>query len=202
LTVSFARMGREGPGMQSLLAAGVALANATMYVRLWLIVYVLNAEIGRQLVVPLACMTMAGFVATWLLWRSREEEGRPGATALSNPFQLGMAIKFAVLLALVMVASKLLQSWGGSAGLYILSAAAGLADVDAVALSMAQMGGQSVALTVAATAIIIAAFVNTGVKAALVAGLCGGLMARRTVYAMAAMVMAGAAGVSLRWLGI
>ena len=202
LTVSFARMGRESPGMQSLLAAGVALANATMYVRLWLIVYVLNPGIGERLAVPLGCMTVAGLVATWLLWRSREEEGRPGAMALSNPFELGMAIKFAALLALVMVASKLLQSWGGSAGLYLLSAGAGLADVDAVALSMAQMGGKSVALTVAATAITIAAFVNTGVKAALVSGLCGGLMARRIAYAMLAMVTAGAAGLSVRWLGV
>lgn len=202
LTVSFARMGRESPGMQPLLSAGIALANTTMYVRLWLIVFVLNRGIGEQLLVPLGCMAVAGLVATWMLWRAREEEGKPGATALSNPFELGMAIKFAILLSLVLLASKLLQSWGGSAGLYLLSALAGLADVDAVALSMAQMGGKSVALTVAATAITIAAFVNTGVKAALVWGLCGGLMARRIVLAMTGMVVAGGAGLSLRWLGV
>jgi uncharacterized membrane protein (DUF4010 family) len=202
LTVSFARMGREGPGMQPLLAAGVALANTTMYARLWLIVFVLNQHMGEMLALPLGCMAAAGLVCTWLLWRAREEEGKPGAMALSNPFELGMAIKFAALLALVMLASKLLQAWGGSAGLYLLSAGAGLADVDAVALSMVQMGGKSVALTVAATAVTIAAFVNTGVKAALVAALCGGLMARRIALAMLAMIVAGAAGLSVRWLGV
>jgi uncharacterized membrane protein (DUF4010 family) len=113
-----------------------------------------------------------------------------------------MAIKFATLLALVMLASKLLQSWAGSTGLYLLAAGAGLADVDAVALSMAQMGGKSVALGVAATAITIAAFVNTGVKVALVTGLCGGLMARRIALSMGVMVLAGAAGLSVRWLGV
>lgn len=202
LTVSFARMGRESPGMQPLLAAGVALANTTMYVRLWLIVFVLNRGIGERLALPLGCMAMAGLIATWVLWRAREEEGRPGAMTLSNPFELGMAIKFAALLALVMVASKLLQSWGGSAGLYLLSAGAGLADVDAVALSMAQMGGKSVALTVAATAVTIAAFVNTGVKAALVFGLCGGLMARRIAVSMMGMVLAGTAALIMRWVGV
>lgn len=202
LTVSFARMGRESPGMQPLLAAGIALANTTMYVRLWAIVFVLNRGIGERLMLPLGCMALAGLLATWMLWRAREEEGKPGATTLSNPFELGMAIKFATLLALVMVASKLLQSWGGSAGLYLLSAVAGLADVDAVALSMAQMGGKSVALTVAATAVTIAAFVNTGVKAALVTGLCGGLMARRIAYSMVGMVLAGSAGLAVRWLGV
>ncbi|MCR6630733.1 MAG: DUF4010 domain-containing protein [Magnetospirillum sp.] len=202
LTVSFSRMGREGPGMQPQLAAGIALANATMLLRLWFILFLLNHRIGEQLVLPLGCMAVAGGICTVVLWRAREEEGKPGAMVLSNPFELGMAIKFAALLALVMVASKLLQMWGGPAGLYLLAAGAGLADVDAVALSMAQMGGKSVALTVAATAVTIAAFVNTGVKAALVAGLCGGLMARRIAVAMAVMVLAGAAGLTARWLGV
>lgn len=202
LTVSFARMGRESSGMQPQLAAGVALANATMLVRLWLIVFVLNSGMGEKLMLPLGCMAGAGFVATWVLWRSREEEGKPGTMTLTNPFELGMAIKFAILLTLVMLASKAIQTWGGAAGLYLLSAGAGLADVDAMALSMVQMGGKSVALTVAATAVTIAAFVNTGVKAALVWGLCGGPMARRVAVSMVAMVAAGAAGLSLRWLGV
>jgi len=202
LTVSFARMGRQTPGMQPLLAAGVMVANATMYARLWLIVFVLNQPMGLRLALPLGLMAVAGLVATWFLWRARAEEGKPGATAMSNPFELGMAIKFAALLAIVIVASKLLQSWGGSAGLYLLAAGAGLADVDAVALSMSQMGGKSVALTVAVTSVIIAAFVNTGVKVALVAGLCGGLMARRIAIAMASVIIVGAAGLAMRWVGV
>ncbi|MBX9635650.1 MAG: DUF4010 domain-containing protein, partial [Magnetospirillum sp.] len=201
LTVSFARMGRANPGMQPLLAAGVAVANATMYARLWLIVFVLNRPMGVGLALPLGCMCLAGLVATWILWRARDEEGKPGATGLANPFELGMAIKFAALLALVILASKLLQSWGGSAGLYLLAAGAGLADVDAVALSMSQMGGKGVALTVATTAVTIAAFVNTGVKAALVAGLCGGLMAQRMAFAMSGVILAGLAGLAVGWMG-
>jgi len=163
---------------------------------------VLNRGIGERLALPLGAMAVAGLLATWLLWRSREEEGKPGAMGLSNPFEMGMAIKFALLLTAVLLASKLLQSWGGSAGLYLLAAGAGLADVDAIALSMAQMGGKSVGLTVAATAVTIAAFVNTGVKAALVTGLCGGLMARRIALAMAGMILAGMAGLAVRWLGV
>lgn len=202
LTVSFARMGRTSPGMQPLLAAGVAVANATMYARLWLIVFVLNSDMGARLALPLGAMAVAGLVAAWLLWRARAEEGKPGATALSNPFELGMAIKFALLLTLVIVASKLLQNWGGSAGLYLLAAAAGLADVDAVALSMSQMGGKGVALTVAVTAVTIAAFVNTGVKAVLVATLCGGVMARRTLYAVCGVILVGSGALAARWLGV
>lgn len=194
LTVSFARMGKTSPAMQPVLAAGIVVANTTMYVRLWAIVFLLNQPIGLRLAVPLGAMAAAGLVGSWVLWRAREDESKPGATALSNPFELGMAMKFAVLLAVVMLASQVLQGWAGSAGLYLLSAVAGLADVDAVALSMVQMGGREVALTVAATAITIAAFVNTGVKVALVGGLCGGMMVRRIVWAMAAVIAAGLVG--------
>ncbi|HSV29971.1 MAG TPA: DUF4010 domain-containing protein, partial [Candidatus Omnitrophota bacterium] len=132
---------------------------------------------------------------------ARDEGGKPGATALANPFELGMAMKFAALLAVVILASKLLQKWVGSAGLYLLSAFAGLADVDAIALSMAQMGGRDVALSVAATSITIAAFVNTGVKVGLVGMLCGGEMTRRTAYVMAGVIAAGAAGLAARLMG-
>ncbi len=202
LTVSFARMGKINTAMQPELAAGVAVANTTMYARLWLIVFLLNRPMGVQLLLPLGAMAAAGAAAAWLLWRARSEDGKPGTTTLSNPFELGMAIKFALLLAVVIVLSKLIQAWGGDAGLYLLAAAAGLADVDAVALSMVEMGGNSVDLTVAATAVTIAAFVNTGVKAALVGGLCGGLMARRIVYAVSGVIAAGGLALAARWLGV
>lgn len=200
LTVSFARMGRNSPPMQAVLAAGVVVANTTMYVRLWVIVLVLNQPIGWRLAVPLGAMALAGLVGSWVLWRAREDETKPGTTTLSNPFELGMAVKFAILLAVVMLASQMLQSWAGSAGLYLLSALAGLADVDAIALSMVQMGGREVALTVAATSITIAAFVNTGVKVALVGGLCGGIMVRRVAWVMAAVIAAGALGLGAQRL--
>jgi uncharacterized membrane protein (DUF4010 family) len=194
LTVSFARMGKEGPGMQPLLAAGVVVANATMYGRLWAIVTILNPKLGRGLLPLLGSMAVAGLLGAWLLWRRRDEEGRPGAMALTNPFEMGMAIKFAALLAVVIVSSKMLQAWVGHTGLYLLAAVAGLADVDAIALSMSQMGGRDVPLAVAAAAVAIAAFVNTLVKAAIVAGICGGTMAR-LVAAVTALVAAAGAGV-------
>jgi uncharacterized membrane protein (DUF4010 family) len=191
LTVSFARMGRADPGMQPLLAAGVALANTTMYVRLWAIVMILNADVGSRLAVTLGAMALAGLAGTFLLWRHRVDEGKPGAMALANPFELGMAMKFAVLLTTVLLASKVLQGWAGQAGLYLLAGVAGLADVDAIAISMARIGGNSAPVAVAAGAITIAAFVNTAVKAALVGVLCGGVMARRIALLVAVLVAVG-----------
>ena len=201
LTVSFARMGRESPTMQPQLAAGIVVANSTMYARLWLLVLVFNREVAWQLLPPLASMLAAGMIAVMLLWRSSSSKEAPGETRLSNPFELGMAIKFAVLLTLVTVASKLMHAYVGAAGLYGLAAVAGLADVDAMALSMARMnGGGEVTVGVAAIAITITVFVNTGVKAALVSGLCGGRMARQITAVVVGMILAGGAGLAVQWL--
>jgi uncharacterized membrane protein (DUF4010 family) len=191
LTLSFARMGRDDRSMHKVLAAGVAVANATMFLRLWVIILAVDRPMAMAELPPLAAMMAAGLIMTALLWRDHADAGKPGATGLTNPFELGVAIKFAILLAAVVIASRLLQSWAGSTGLYVLGAVAGLADVDAISLSMAEMAGHSVTLPVAAMTSLIAVFVNTAVHAAMVVVLCGGTMARRVILAIGTMIMAG-----------
>ena len=201
LTLSFARMGKTLPAMHKVLAAGVAVANTTMFVRLWIIVLAVDRPMAMAELPALAAMCVVGLVMTALLWRGHDRDSKPGSTGIANPFELGMAIKFALLLAVVTVASRLLQSWAGNTGLYLLGAVAGLADVDAISLSMAEMAGHGVTLSVAATTSLIAVFVNTAVHAAMVIALCGGSMARRATLGLGAMIAAGAlvVGIHLLW---
>jgi len=58
-----------------------------------------------------------------------------------------------------------LTEWFGDAGVYGLAAASGVADVDAINLSLAGMSREDLALPVAAVGILIAAGVNSLVKA-------------------------------------
>jgi uncharacterized membrane protein (DUF4010 family) len=55
----------------------------------------------------------------------------------------------------------------GNAGLFLLAAVSAIADVDALTLSMARLAGRQVASGDAATAILIAASMNTASKAAM-----------------------------------
>jgi uncharacterized membrane protein (DUF4010 family) len=87
---------------------------------------------------------------------------------LRNPLDLASAVQFGLLLAAVMFLSRGLTESMGESGLYLLSAAAGLADVDAITLSAAAMSTQGQAsITAALTAVLLAAAVNTVTKAAL-----------------------------------
>ncbi len=192
LTISFARLGKTEHEMQPALAAGIALANATMYARLWVIVALLNADLARHLAPTMGAMALTGLAVTYGLWRMRTVDTRDCAARLTNPFELGMAIKFAALLAGVIVAAKLMEHYAGSTGLYALAGVAGLADVDAISLSMTELAKHgATGPRIAATVISIAVFVNTGVKAVWAGGLCGGTLARRTTLMAAAVIAAG-----------
>ena len=97
-----------------------------------------------------------------------------------NPFLLPEVLKFGAMLAAVMLAAGIAQSiWGGS-GLLAVAAISGLADVDALTLSVANMGP--------ATA--------TGVVAVLTA--IGVNSVAKSIYAWAA----GGAAIGLMLLGI
>jgi uncharacterized membrane protein (DUF4010 family) len=71
-----------------------------------------------------------------------------------------------------------MESWFGHGGIYTLSALSGVADVDAVSLSLAQSTKGSLPLSVGRTGILIAAMVNTVVKAVLATAIGGWHLAK------------------------
>jgi uncharacterized membrane protein (DUF4010 family) len=82
---------------------------------------------------------------------------------------------------LVTIVAKAAQTYLGAAGLYLAGALAGLTDVDAISLSMANLAAANPeSLVVAARAIIIAVLANTLVKAGM-AVFMGAPALRRTI---------------------
>ena len=90
-----------------------------------------------------------------------------------NPFDVGSALRFAILIGIILMISTLVARHYGSEALMSVSAIAGLADVDAITLSLARMQEPLVDLKLAADGVLIAALTNTVMKAGL-AGLAGG----------------------------
>src|SRR5262249_57164739 len=104
-----------------------------------------------------ACSALCG--------RSRLAAGTASVSAGENPFELRQAIEFGLLFGVVTFVAKAAQVYLGKAGLYLAGALAGLTDVDAITLSMANLGAADLAsVGPAATTIVIAAVANTLVK--------------------------------------
>ena len=198
VTLSFARESAGRRRAPEILAGGILLAWAIMFGRVVVEVFVVNAALLGHVLPPFLAMGLAaaGFAA-WLIKRGGREADRGGENVpLRNPFSLTAAIKFAAFFAVVLVVVKLAQQYFPSTGLYVVAALAGLSDVDAITLSMAEQA-KSGDPTIPVAAIVIAVMSNTLVKAGMVATLGSRALRRPILMATAAIVIAGTA---VMWL--
>ena len=190
-TLSFARMGRSAPRLSGLLAAGITVSAATMFPRMLVEATVVNRDLVPALLPAAGAMGLIGFAGGWLLWARTSTQEADGETHLQNPFELVPALQFGALLAIVMVLAEGAEAWLGDAGIYLLAAASGLTDVDAITLSLARMADGELADAVAVRGMIIAAMVNTVVKAGLATAIGGRALAVPVLIAFGAMLAGG-----------
>jgi uncharacterized membrane protein (DUF4010 family) len=149
------------------LFSGVTLvASGVMYLRLAGLVSLFNRSLIGALGAPFAVLAVAGIGAGWL-W-SRLPDTKMGEVDREyqpkNPLELGAALFFAVLFLGILIATHLVVTYLGKAGVYGLAALMGVTDVDPFIMGMTQAGGKSTPLAVAAAAILIAAASNNLVK--------------------------------------
>ena len=164
VTLNLSKLSKQQPGMENVLAAGILTACATMFARTLLLTSVINPDLSRALLPALLVMTFFTYFVAFLLWKNRREFQGIDEITLENPFQLVMAMKFGAFLVIILLLSKILKVYFGDMGTYFLAATAGLADVDPITLSMAQMSKDGLEVSVAAKAILIAVSVNSGIK--------------------------------------
>jgi uncharacterized membrane protein (DUF4010 family) len=202
VSLSFARQSRSDPtaSVADALAAGILASWAVMFVRVIIAVALVNRALlptlarGFGAIALVATLLAAVFYVRGL--RRTGVSSRGDALAVKNPFSLGSAMQFALLFALVLVLVKLTQNYAPASGLYVVAGLAGLTDVDAITLSLAQSAGNGVAHEVATRAIAIAALSNTVVKCSMVVVLGRGPLRSRVALATAVLV-ASAVGVML-----
>lgn len=200
VTVTLSRLAREHPTRRTHLVAGVLLSGATMMARVLAVVALFNAALLPKLVAPigLAAATLVAAGAVFLLRRDNEDRlTDSGALQLVNPFELATVLKLGALLTVVTVAAKLLTTTAGAAGAYALAAVSGLADVDAVTLSMARLGAGQLDPSTAARAILLVVLVNTLAKATLGWVTGGASVGRLLAGVSLAAVVSGVAGFAL-----
>ncbi len=165
--LSFARLSRRNEGADALLAAGAVAASATMFLRVMVILAIVAPALLVPLAPPFAAATALSYAGVlWLSRRGARETPLPDLR-MPNPFEFGVALQFGLLLAAILVLARALPAWLGAPGLYLLGAVSGLADVDAITLSMARGTIGADAGVVAGNVIVVAALANTATKIAL-----------------------------------
>jgi len=132
------------------------------------------------------------------LWRISKQQARGEVKPGSNPFELSEAIKFGLLFGVVVLAARAAQVYFGDAGVYLASAIAGLTDVDAITLAMADLARLDPAsLPLGARAVVIAVLANTLTKSAMVLVLGSSELRRVMLPVTLGLLATGAVGL---WL--
>ncbi len=170
VTLSVAERSRDSKGLDRPFALAVLLAWAIMYVRVIVEVGVVHPPLLAYVWAPVLGVFAASLAYCAYLYVVQPTEEHDEPQTVRNPFRLAPAITFGVLYAVILVLSNGAQSFFGDAGVYLSSLVAGLADVDAITLSMARLNESGDVQSETATrAIIIAAAANTVLKGGIVA---------------------------------
>lgn len=192
VTLGFAQRSRTEPALAPVLALAILLAWTVMFFRVVIEVGVVNLSLAQDLTLGMILMGVVSLGISFFLWRRGRSLERAEVESGHNPFELGDAIKFGALFAVVIFVASAAQAYFGNAGLYLAGALAGLTDVDAIALSMANLALEDPGNAgPAARTVVIAVISNTMVKCGMAIWLGAPSMRRTMIPITAALAASG-----------
>lgn len=198
VTLTFSGRAKESPGLVPACAVAIVLAGSTMFPRLAVELAAVSPALALRAAWPLGAAAVGGlgagaFLYTRLSKASRERAGSAEKPlALKNPFTLSKALQFAALFTAVLLVSAAASAWFAEAGVLVSALVTGLADADAISLSVARMHARgALSDEVAVLAVGLAAASNTASKVAIAAALGGRRLALRLAAAFAVALSAG-----------
>ncbi len=163
VTYSFARRSKEISDAGGKLSIGIILASTVMYLRVFIVLLIINISLIDYLWLPLLVFALSGVIVSLFLSKKFVNHS-DSSLKMKNPFELKSALLFGLIFAIIILVAKAAQMYLGSGGTFAASALAGITSVDAITISIAKLTSQNITENVAIPAIIIALISNTIVK--------------------------------------
>lgn len=155
---SIAPKSKETKGSINPLVFAVVIASATMFFRILIEVAAVNHLLLPKLILPMGIMGVVGFVISLIIWK----KSRISDTEISfkSPFTLLPGLMFGVFFVAILFLTKIANLYFGDTGAYFASIISGIANVDAITISMAKFAGKEISYNSAAIAVTLAATTN------------------------------------------
>lgn len=201
-TLTLARRARAEPALTDAAATGTLAACGMMFLRITVIVFTLQPSLGRPLGAPMltAGAAMLG-LAAWQRMRGTSGAVVPEGDPIA-PFSLSTALGFGAFLGLMAVLTQASEAWLGDPGLYALATLSGLADVDAIIITVMKMQATgSLEVTTTVIAVGLATVANMVAKACIAAVIGGLPLGGRVAAGYGLSIAAGSAAAALMTLG-
>lgn len=194
-TLVFSRHARTTTSLTPLALVVILTASLVVQLRLAAIAAIVEPALLPTLLPILGGGLAAGALFVAVAWlRLPRREPLP-ELALRNPTELGTAVGFGLLYAVVLFLAAALSHRAGSTGLYAVAAVSGLTDVDAITLSGLRLFAQQKLLAhEVGTAVLLAVVANLVFKFGVVVTVAGPALARRVVFGFGAVALGSAAG--------
>lgn len=159
----YAARSKESPELSKEYAAGIIIASAIMFPRLAVLAYIFNSAILSYIAIPFTILTLICLISAILFIRKNTEVSKT-AINLGNPLNIWNALGFGAIYLAILFAVFYGNQFFGESGLYFSALIAGLADTDAITISMAKFGSLEDKLALATNVIITATISNMIVK--------------------------------------
>ncbi len=169
VAMSMSRKIHENSFLAKNLAIAITLASSMMFIRADLILWVFNPVLAKSITIPFAIGLVIGLAYILFIYFRTKYENIPSDIEFKNPYDLKEALLMGLVFGFVLAIVELADKYSGSYGVYAVSFISGIADVDAIVLSLATLATGEVNMSIAYNAIIIALVSNTIAKSALVA---------------------------------
>lgn len=195
-TINLSRLAQKQVSVP-MISAAILLAETIMFPRMLLEIAVVNPDLLILAWLPVLIMMVVMLAGVLIIWQ-RKDKSENRELSVTNPFQIKMALQFGLFLAVIMLLAEAAKTWLGDTGIYLVAMISGIADVDAITLSLASMAKNDLAAETAVRGIVIAAIVNTLFKTGLAVFIAG----RQIFWPLLPVAMAacGAGGLSLLWI--
>lgn len=155
VTLSLTQRSKQHENLYKVLALGVILANMIMLGRMLLEVLFVNPTFFLHLFLPMLFLASVNGLISYIIWKQARHISE--TIKLQSPFALKPALTFAGIFALVLAFLKLANIYLPLNGVYVVSFLSGMANVDAIALSLSHLAGTSMAYETARQGIILGA---------------------------------------------
>ncbi len=196
VTLSFTQRSRGHAALAKPFALAITVAWTMMFARVLVEAAVLNPRLLPALWLPIGGAGGVALLYCGYLFFFAKDDRSSEDIELKAPFELGPALKFAVAYAVILVVSRGAQMLLGDPGVYVSAAASGIADVDAITISLARLADAgAVGIETASRAIVLAAMVNTAVKGGIVLVL-GAATLRRSIIPAIGLILAAGLGLA------
>lgn len=191
LTSSFSIESKRIPFAVTPLAVGVIIACSIMFYRIIFTVSILFPSLVSKLFISMFFMGTVGLLLAFFIFK-RQKVDHKQEFKVETPFALKPAFFFGGFYVGIIFLAQAMLYYFGESGVLLVAFLSGIADVDAITISLARLSSDGVISSqLAVLGIVIAAFSNTVVKAGIAYSLGAKKFAKKIFLVFGIIILTG-----------